>query len=74
MPYSTMTNTTHDRYLETQVLHADPVQLVNMLYRGAIEAVGAGPAPSRRGGNCRAFGENHEGLEHSERAVAYARL
>jgi len=41
MPYSTMANTTHDRYLETQVLHADPVQLVNMLYRGAIEAVGA---------------------------------
>jgi flagellar protein FliS len=34
-----MTNTTYDRYLETQVLSADPVQLVNMLYRGAQEAV-----------------------------------
>ena len=34
MPY-----TTYDRYLETQVLSADPVQLVNMLYRGALEAV-----------------------------------
>jgi flagellar protein FliS len=29
----------YDRYLETQVLNADPVQLVNMLYRGAQEAV-----------------------------------
>jgi flagellar protein FliS len=34
MPYRT-----HDRYLETEVLNADPLQLVNMLYRGALEAV-----------------------------------
>jgi flagellar protein FliS len=31
----------HDRYLETEVLNADPVKLVRMLYRGAIEAVAA---------------------------------
>jgi flagellar protein FliS len=34
-----MPNTTSDRYLETQILSADPIQLVNMLYRGALEAV-----------------------------------
>src|ERR1700722_1762632 len=30
-----------DRYLETEVFSADPVKLVCMLYRGAIEATGA---------------------------------
>jgi flagellar protein FliS len=30
-----------DRYLETEVFSADPLKLVCMLYRGAIEAVGA---------------------------------
>jgi flagellar protein FliS len=34
-----MAYTTYDRYLETEVLSADPIQLVNMLYRGALEAV-----------------------------------
>ncbi len=36
-----MAYTNHDRYLETEVLNADPVKLVGMLYRGAIEAIGA---------------------------------
>jgi flagellar protein FliS len=36
-----MANTIYDRYLEAEVLGADPVKLIHMLYRGAIEAVGA---------------------------------
>lgn len=35
-----MAKSTYDTYLETEVLGADPVTLVHMLYRGAIEAVG----------------------------------
>jgi flagellar secretion chaperone FliS len=31
----------HDQYLEAEVLGADPVKLVHMLYRGATEAVAA---------------------------------
>jgi flagellar protein FliS len=34
-----MATTVHDRYLETEVLSADPMKLVWLLYRGAIEAV-----------------------------------
>jgi flagellar protein FliS len=34
-----MAYTTFDRYLESEVLSADPVKLVNMLYRGATDAV-----------------------------------
>ena len=36
-----MPNSIYDTYLEAEVLGADPVKLVHMLYRGAIEAVGA---------------------------------
>jgi flagellar secretion chaperone FliS len=36
-----MANTIYDTYLETEVFGADPVKLIHMLYRGAIEAVGA---------------------------------
>jgi flagellar protein FliS len=36
-----MANHTHNRYLETQVLSAEPIQLVNMLYRGALENMAA---------------------------------
>ncbi len=36
-----MPNTTYDRYLEAEVLSADRMKLVAMLYRGAIEAVTA---------------------------------
>jgi flagellar protein FliS len=36
-----MAYTHYDRYLETEVLTADPLKLVNILYRAAIEAVGA---------------------------------
>src|SRR5690348_1737532 len=36
-----MTNTIYDSYLEAEVLAADPVKLVHMLYRGAMEAVQA---------------------------------
>jgi flagellar protein FliS len=35
-----MAKTTYETYLEAEVLGADPVTLVHMLYRGAIEAVG----------------------------------
>lgn len=34
-----MAHPTYDRYLESEVLSADPVKLVSMLYRGAMEAV-----------------------------------
>jgi flagellar secretion chaperone FliS len=36
-----MQYTNQDRYLETEVLSADPIKLVGMLYRAAIEATGA---------------------------------
>jgi flagellar secretion chaperone FliS len=36
-----MPNKTYDRYLEAEVLNADPLKLVRLLYRGAIEATGA---------------------------------
>jgi len=34
-----MNKSRYDHYLETEILSADPVKLVNLLYRGAIEAV-----------------------------------
>jgi flagellar protein FliS len=34
-----MASTVHDRYLEAEVLGADPLKLVWLLYRGGIEAV-----------------------------------
>jgi flagellar protein FliS len=36
-----MPTTKFDQYLEAEVLGADPVKLVHLLYRGATEAVGA---------------------------------
>jgi flagellar protein FliS len=30
-----------DRYIETEILSADPVKLVNLLYRGALDSVAA---------------------------------
>lgn len=36
-----MANPLSDRYLEAEVLNADPLKLVQMLYRGAIDAVAA---------------------------------
>jgi len=36
-----MANNIHDTYLEAEVLGADPMKLVNLLYRGATEAVAA---------------------------------
>ncbi len=36
-----MANTNYNRYREEEILNADPVKLVLMLYRGALEAVGA---------------------------------
>lgn len=35
-----MAYTHYDKYLETEVLTADPLKLVTLLYRAAIEAVG----------------------------------
>jgi flagellar protein FliS len=36
-----MTPSAYDRYLEAEILNADPVKLVGILYRAAIEAVAA---------------------------------
>lgn len=36
-----MTHNISARYLEAEVLGANPLELVNLLYRGAIESVGA---------------------------------
>ena len=36
-----MENTIYDRYLEAEVMSADPWKLVGILYRGAIEAIAA---------------------------------
>jgi flagellar protein FliS len=36
-----MANTIYDKYLEAEVLGADPAKLIHMLYRGAGEAVAA---------------------------------
>lgn len=41
MTYSNQGYSNFDRYLETEVFSADPVKLVCMLYRGAIEATAA---------------------------------
>lgn len=41
MAYSNQGYSNFDRYLETEVFSADPVKLVCMLYRGAIEATAA---------------------------------
>ena len=38
---STTQRAVYDQYLESQVFSADPVQLVRMLYRGAMDAVSA---------------------------------
>lgn len=34
-----MSRTVFGRYLEAEVLHADPIKLVDLLYRGAVEAI-----------------------------------
>jgi len=36
-----MAYSNHGKYLETEVFSADPLKLVSMLYRGAIDATGA---------------------------------
>lgn len=36
-----MAHSNYGKYLETEVYSADPVKLVCMLYRGAMEAIGA---------------------------------
>jgi flagellar secretion chaperone FliS len=41
MSFSNQGYSNFDRYLETEVFSADPVKLVCMLYRGAIEATAA---------------------------------
>src|SRR5579862_6245349 len=41
MAYSNSGYSNFGKYLETEVYSADPVTLVCMLYRGAIESVGA---------------------------------
>jgi flagellar protein FliS len=38
-----------DRYFEAEVLSADPVKLVTLLYRGAREAIGAAAAALEQG-------------------------
>ncbi len=41
---STQPGNAHSQYLEAEVLSADPVQLISLLYRGALEAVTAARA------------------------------
>jgi flagellar protein FliS len=41
MAYSNPAYSNHGKYLEAEILSADPVNLVCMLYRGAIEATNA---------------------------------
>jgi flagellar protein FliS len=36
-----MAHTIYDKYREDEILNADPVQLVGLLYKGALDAVGA---------------------------------
>ena len=36
-----MSNNAFEHYLEAEVLSADPVKLVSLLHRGALEAIGA---------------------------------
>jgi flagellar protein FliS len=36
-----MASSSYDKYLETEILSGDPVQLICMLYRGAIESTSA---------------------------------
>jgi flagellar protein FliS len=38
-----------DPYFESEVLHADPVKLVTLLYRGALEAISAARAALQAG-------------------------
>jgi flagellar secretion chaperone FliS len=44
-----MTRTVHSNYLEYEIMSADPVKLVRMLYRAAIDAVSAARAHLREG-------------------------
>jgi flagellar protein FliS len=37
-PAKSMANSNYDQYLEDEILHADPLQLVSILYRAAKEA------------------------------------
>lgn len=41
MAYPTHGYSNHDRYLESQILTADPVRLIRLLHRAAIEAIAA---------------------------------
>ena len=36
-----MAHTIFDKYREEEILNADPIQLVGILYRGALDAIGA---------------------------------
>ena len=42
-------NSALDRYLETEVMTADPMKLVRLLYRGAIEAIGGARSALKQG-------------------------
>ena len=44
-----MANHTYQKYMEAEVLGADSVELIQLLYRGALEAVGAARRHLRAG-------------------------
>ena len=44
-----MTQSTYDTYLENEVLHADPLQLVCILYRAALDATASARLHLRNG-------------------------
>ena len=47
-----MANPVHEKYLKDEVLNADPVKLVIILYRAAMEAVGAARKHLANGAIC----------------------
>jgi flagellar protein FliS len=52
-----MVNTAYDRYMEAEILCADPVKLVGILYRAAVESV-AGARRHLRNGEIRERSRN----------------
>ncbi|MEI9812216.1 MAG: flagellar protein FliS [Acidobacteriota bacterium] len=51
-----------DRYLESEVLNADPVKLVSLLYRGALDAIAAARAALHAGKVTGAFEANYQSV------------
>ena len=59
-----------DRYLEAEVLNADPVKLVRLLYRGALEAIAAARRALARTGEPGAIAERSRQVLRAWRIVS----